>query len=81
MTGVFTNTRQNKLYDNIVLHAPSTSEFTGRWGVYDVQRLHNLTMDQALQVSDHLPIWAEFSIYESTVPGPRSQPWRSCSQQ
>jgi len=69
VTGVFTNTRQNKLYDNIVLHASSTAEFTGRWGVYDVQRLHNLTMDQALQVSDHLPIWAEFSAYESAVPG------------
>jgi len=69
VTGVFTNTRQTELYDNIVLHAPSTAEFTGRWGVYDVQRLHNLTMDQALQVSDHLPVWAEFSAYESTVPG------------
>lgn len=69
VTGVFTNTRQNKLYDNIVLHAPSTNEFTGRWGVYDVQRLHNLTTDQALQVSDHLPIWAEFSAYESATPG------------
>jgi endonuclease/exonuclease/phosphatase family metal-dependent hydrolase len=69
VTGVFTNTRQNKLYDNIVVHAPSSAEFTGRWGVYDVQRLHNLTMDQALQVSDHLPVWAEFSVYESAAPG------------
>jgi hypothetical protein len=65
VSGVFTNTRQNKLYDNIVLHRMSTAEFTGRWGVYDVQRLHNLTLDQALQVSDHLPVWAEFSAYES----------------
>jgi deoxyribonuclease-1-like protein len=67
--GIPTNTRKTKLYDNIVLHQPSTAEFTGRWGVYDVQRLHNLTLDQALQVSDHQPIWAEFSAYESIAPG------------
>jgi deoxyribonuclease-1-like protein len=69
VTGVFSNTRQNKLYDNIVIHTPSTTEFTGRWGVYDVQRLQNLTLDQALQVSDHYPVWAEFSVYESATPG------------
>ncbi len=64
-----TNTRRTKEYDNIVLHQPSTAEFMGRWGVYDVQRLHNLTQQQALQVSDHLPVWAEFSAYESAAPG------------
>ena len=67
--GVFTNTRQTAQYDNFVLHQPSTTEFSGRWGVYDVPRLHNLSLDQALQVSDHLPIWAEFSAYESATPG------------
>lgn len=65
----FTNTRQNAQYDNIVLHQLSTAEYTGRWGVFDVQKLFGLTMDQALQVSDHLPIWAEFSAYESASPG------------
>ena len=63
------NTRRNKLYDNIVFHRPSTAEFTGRWGVYDVARLHQLSLTQAEQVSDHLPIWAEFSAYESAAPG------------
>ncbi len=67
--GAYTNTRQNAQYDNIIIHRPSTTEFSGRWGVYDVQRLHNLTLDQALQVSDHYPIWAEFSAYESATPG------------
>jgi hypothetical protein len=69
--GVFTNTRQDQLYDNIVLHQPSTAEFTGRWGVFDLERSTNppLTREQALQVSDHLPIWAEFSAYESAAPG------------
>ena len=63
--GVPTNTRQNALYDNIVLHQPSTAEFTGRWGVFNYPRsCFKLTPEQALQVSDHLPVWAEFSAYE-----------------
>ena len=65
----FTNTRQTEEYDNIIVHQPSTSEFTGRWGVYNFQKLQNLTLEQALQVSDHFPVWAEFSAYESQTPG------------
>jgi hypothetical protein len=30
---------------------------------------YNLSLDQALQVSDHFPIWAEFSVYEGVAPG------------
>lgn len=67
--GVFTNTKQNAEYDNIVIHQPSTAEFSGRWGVYDVQRLQHLAPEQAEQVSDHYPVWAEFSAYESATPG------------
>jgi endonuclease/exonuclease/phosphatase family metal-dependent hydrolase len=67
--GVFTNTRQDATYDNFILHQPSTSEFTGRWGVFNYQQIFKLTPDQALQVSDHVPIWAEFSAYESAAPG------------
>jgi len=68
---VFTNTRQTALYDNFIVHRPSTAEFTGRWGVFDVRQVYNppLTTQQALEVSDHLPIWAEFSAYESAAPG------------
>lgn len=64
IAGVWTNTRQNKQYDNIVIHQPSTTEYTGRSGVFDVMRHYNLTQKQALLVSDHFPVWAEFSIYE-----------------
>jgi endonuclease/exonuclease/phosphatase family metal-dependent hydrolase len=67
--GMFTNTRQDAAYDNFILHQPSTAEFTGRWGVFNYQLAFKLTPDQALQVSDHLPIWAEFSAYESAAPG------------
>jgi endonuclease/exonuclease/phosphatase family metal-dependent hydrolase len=69
VSGVFSNTRQNALYDNMVIHQPSTTEFTGRWGVFDVMHQYNLSQDQALQVSDHFPIWAEFSVYEGAAPG------------
>lgn len=67
--GVYTNTRQNALYDNIIVHQQSTAEFSGRWGVYNIEKIHGLTREQALQVSDHLPVWAEFSAYESSTPG------------
>ncbi|MCO8120109.1 endonuclease/exonuclease/phosphatase family protein [Stieleria sp. TO1_6] len=63
--GVMTNTRQTKAYDNILFHAQSTAEFTGRWGVYDLQRILGLSADDALKVSDHYPVWAEFQIWEA----------------
>jgi hypothetical protein len=64
-----TNTRGNKLHDNVLIYRGATTEFTGRGGVVDVQRMFNLSLDQALMVSDHRPVWAEFSAYESTAPG------------
>ena len=70
ISGIPTNTRGTKLYDNIVYRPQSTTEFTGRAGVFDLMREFNLSMQQALQVSDHLPIWAEFSAYEH---GPRGR--------
>jgi deoxyribonuclease-1-like protein len=62
--GVFTNTRQNALYDNLIVHAPSTTEYSGRSDVFNVMREYNLSLDWAEQVSDHFPVWAEFSVYE-----------------
>ncbi len=64
-----TNTRGDKQYDNILFTRTATSEFTGRAGVLDLIREFNLTMEEALEVSDHMPIWAEFSIYEGGQPG------------
>jgi endonuclease/exonuclease/phosphatase family metal-dependent hydrolase len=71
--GIYTNTRQNALYDNFVLHQPSTAEFSGRAGIFNYLPLYNQPPEQAmaraLKVSDHLPIWAEFSAYEAATPG------------
>jgi hypothetical protein len=64
ISGVPTNTRQTKQYDNLVFHMPATGEYRNRSGVFDFMREYNLTQEQALQVSDHLPVWAEFSIHE-----------------
>src|SRR5262249_53119620 len=64
ISGVATNTRGDKTYDNIVFSELATSEYTGRWGVFDLIREFNLTTDEALKVSDHMPVWAEFNLYE-----------------
>ena len=53
------------MYDNILFSSVATTEFTGRWGVADIQTVFGLTLEQALEVSDHFPVWAEFSIWES----------------
>ncbi len=60
-----TNTRHSKMYDNILFDRNRTAEFTGRWGVYDLESTFKLSREQALAVSDHLPVWAEFRIYET----------------
>jgi endonuclease/exonuclease/phosphatase family metal-dependent hydrolase len=64
-----TNTRRDKLYDNLIFHAPSTVEFTGRAGVESVMRRYNLTSEQELAISDHLPVWAEFTLFENGMSG------------
>lgn len=69
VSGVPTNTRGTAQYDNIVFHKQATSEFTGRGGVFDFLRQYNLTVEQALEVSDHFPVWAEFSVHEGGTPG------------
>jgi endonuclease/exonuclease/phosphatase family metal-dependent hydrolase len=69
ISGVPTNTHGTKTYDNILFDRRATTEFLGQGGVLDVMREFNLTLDDALKVSDHLPIWAEFSVYEGGRPG------------
>jgi endonuclease/exonuclease/phosphatase family metal-dependent hydrolase len=64
-----TNTRGTAQYDNIVFNSQATREFTGRGGVFDFMREYNLSLEEALEVSDHLPVWVELSIYEGGQPG------------
>jgi len=70
VSGEKTNTRRTKSYDNIIFDRTATREYVGRWGVFDLTAEFGLTRDEALEVSDHLPVWAEFSAYEAGVAGP-----------
>lgn len=65
-----TNTRRTHMYDNLLFDRLATTEFDGRSGVLDLQSELKLTVDQALQLSDHCPVWAEFSVYEAGRAGP-----------
>lgn len=64
ISSVPTLTRGTRMCDNILFNRRATVEFTGRAGVVDLMHDFNISMSQALEVSDHLPIWAEFSVYE-----------------
>lgn len=61
-----TNTRRDKVYDNIILDRGLTSEFTGRAGTIDLQTVFGIGEEQALKISDHMPIWAEFYMQRSS---------------
>ena len=52
------------MYDSIIFDGRATTEFTGRWGVVDLMQEFRLRRQAALEVSDHCPVWAEFSVYE-----------------
>ena len=38
-------------------------------GVFDLMRECDLSLQAALEISEHLPVWAEFSVYEGGQPG------------
>lgn len=71
ISGTPTTTRRRgaHLVDNILFNRRATSEYTDRSGVIDLERQFCLTPQEATEIADHLPIWAEFSIYEDGQPG------------
>jgi deoxyribonuclease-1-like protein len=69
ISGTPTNTRGTSQYDNFVFQSQATTEFTGRGGVFDFLREYNLSLEEALEVSDHMPIWAEFTALEGGQSG------------
>ena len=64
ISGISTTTRGTRLVDNLLFDARATSEFTGRSGVMDLMAEFDVTMREAIEISDHLPVWAEFDVYE-----------------
>ncbi|MFO0941358.1 MAG: endonuclease/exonuclease/phosphatase family protein [Pirellulales bacterium] len=70
-----TMTRKDKTLDNVLLDRAYTQEFTGRAGTLDFQAAFGIGLDQALKISDHMPIWAEFYPNRATpVASTASQP-------
>lgn len=69
IAGIPTNTRGSHQLDNLVFNSLATAEFTGRSGVFDFLREFNLSLEAAQEVSNHLPVWAEFSASEGGQPG------------
>ncbi|MFN3189780.1 MAG: endonuclease/exonuclease/phosphatase family protein [Aureliella sp.] len=59
-----TNTRGSKTIDNILIDQQTTVEFSGRAGVIDFVSAFGISQKEALSISDHLPVWAEFSMTE-----------------
>ena len=74
VSGVTTNTRRTKTYDNLIFQRTATAEYTGRWGVLDLQTTYGLSLQQALEVSDHNPVWAAFSTTEMPASSTASLP-------
>lgn len=54
---------------NVVFSKLATVEYKGRGGVLDFLREFNLSESEAREVSEHMPVWAEFSIIEGGKPG------------
>ncbi|WP_166821380.1 endonuclease/exonuclease/phosphatase family protein [Thalassoroseus pseudoceratinae] len=69
ISGVPTNTRGTKTYDNLIFDSRSTVEFQGQSGVLRMADEFGLTLEEALEVSDHEPVWAAFSITEGVSHG------------
>jgi len=55
--------------DNILFDRRATCEFSHRSGVLDLVRQFNLSPREAAEVADHLPVWAEFSVFEGGQAG------------
>ena len=64
ITSLLTTTRGTHLADNILFDRRATVEYTGKAGVLDMIRELDLPPQAAMEVSSHLPVWAEFSSYE-----------------
>jgi len=69
ISGLPTTTQGGRQVDNILFDRRATIEFAHRSGVYDLMRELNLSAREAAEISDHLPVWAEFSVYEGGQAG------------
>ena len=68
-SSVPTNIEGTDQFDNIGFVKTFTDEFTGRAGALDFLREFNLNVATAREISGHIPVWAEFSVFEGGTPG------------
>jgi len=73
VAGTTTNTRRTKTYDNLVFAWPATGEYLGAQGVLDLQQGFGIPLENALEVSDHNPVWAAYYPCEAR-PSPQQLP-------
>jgi deoxyribonuclease-1-like protein len=59
-----TNVRETEIYDNILIEPQGNQEYTGRSGVLSMKEMFQIETKDALRLSDHNPVWAEFWIEE-----------------
>jgi hypothetical protein len=64
LQGIPTTVRGTAMLDQILHPKNATDESIGRAGVFDFLREFNLSIEEALEISDHLPVWADYSIRE-----------------
>jgi deoxyribonuclease-1-like protein len=69
VTGTPSTLRGTRRADNILFDRRATVEFTSSSGVLDLMRELDLSLETAQEITDHLPVWAEFSSYEGGQPG------------
>ena len=62
-----TNVSGSKTNDHILYDRNVTAEYAGRTGVINLVEAYGLTPEQAEEVSDHIPLWAEFNHYEKSA--------------
>jgi deoxyribonuclease-1-like protein len=69
ISAVPTTTHGIRAVDNILFDRRATSEYVHRSGVLDLVRQFNLSTREAAEITEHLPVWAEFSVYEGGQAG------------
>lgn len=57
------------MQDCILFPTRGTTEFTGKSGAFDFLRKFNLSIEQAMEISSQMPVWAEFYSVEGAHPG------------
>lgn len=60
-----TKIRTRRSIDNIIIDGARTAEYRNQSGVLNLQQQYQLTAEQALEISDHHPVWGVFSTVES----------------